>query len=92
MCVYLPICYPILISFTGGSGGLRKKSRPPRPRYFRRDEHGVFVDEVVTRQETSEAASMANRERVCKAVAKRKGKKSRENYYDMDIIEYRKIR
>ena len=44
-------------------GGPVKKARRPRPRYLRRNEEGVLVDEVVIRQREGEARRMADRER-----------------------------
>jgi hypothetical protein len=79
-----------LNSFTGGSSGANKKSHP---RYFRRNEQGVLVDETLSRQRSGEAARLQEEERKRKAASKKnKGKHARVNYREIDSIEYSTMR
>jgi hypothetical protein len=83
---HVHILIPMLsmpLSFTGGSGVLKRKHR------FIRNEEGVLVDEVVIRQCQREAARNAQKEKLAIAQAHhRKGKETRPNYKNMPEPDY----
>lgn len=94
MCAHL--CYPPHANLTGNSGGPQKKRE--RQRYFRRNEAGVLVDEVVVRQRKMAEARKMRDEAKAKASGskatskKRKGKATRVNYKEMATADYNVIR
>ena len=82
-------CY-LPIRFTG-EGASNVSVKRARKRYFRLNEDGKFVDEVVIRQREQAHAREAEK-RKKKGVKRRKGKDTRPNYKTMDSVEYSMLR
>jgi hypothetical protein len=89
VCICLSPCYPCF-SLTGGSSHV--SGLPKRKHRFIPNEEGVLVDEVAIRQHKRLAAKKAEKEKLGKAQARRKGKATRPNYKTMPEPDYILVR